>query len=566
VSEISALQIGLSALLAQRRGLDVTGHNIANANTEGYSRQRVDLAANGGPIVPALFSRWTGSGLGVTVTGVSRAYDAFLDARSMLEHGSNGSLTRTHELLGRVESLFNEPSDNGVQHLLDDYWAAWRDVANNPGDNSGRVLLVERAKTLAGAINKASAGLTAISTASIEQLSATVAGVNTTAQNIALLNAKVQTAAASGIAHQDLLDQRDVLVRKLADKLGSTSRIEADGTIDVFLGGGAIVRGNRAEALKVDTSTATVAVQWARDGSPAGVTGGEVSAFVDTVNDMIPRYLAGLDAIATNLRDGVNSVHAALSGTIAVGSQDLTASGALSFGLRVNGTTYPDVSLTGADWSGVGGAAALQAALQTALDTSTGTAGVVTATVTGGNGTPLTIALAPGNPADSVNVATVSGNPGLGLLLSDVLVGADGVGGRQFFTGTNSATLAVAPDVLASPSAVGAAASTAGPLDGSGALRVAALGQLPAGVNAIYRAYITGLGVEGQSVAGRLQVQAEATSQADNARNAQSGVNLDEEMTNMMMYQHAYSAASRFITVIDDVLATLVERTGLVGR
>src|SRR3712207_165688 len=102
MSNMSSLSTALSALYAQRRGLDVTGHNIANANTEGYTRQRVDMVANGGPVGAAVFSKWNGVGQGVDITGVARLRDAFLDLRSNQEHATSGQLAMSQTILSRI--------------------------------------------------------------------------------------------------------------------------------------------------------------------------------------------------------------------------------------------------------------------------------------------------------------------------------------------------------------------------------------------------------------------------------------------------------------------------------
>jgi flagellar hook-associated protein 1 len=97
MSEFSGLQTALSALYAQRRALELAGHNVANANTEGYSRQRVDLRANGGPPVPGIFSTWQGAGAGVSVTDVVRLRDAFLEGRARAEHSQDAYLSTVNQ-------------------------------------------------------------------------------------------------------------------------------------------------------------------------------------------------------------------------------------------------------------------------------------------------------------------------------------------------------------------------------------------------------------------------------------------------------------------------------------
>ena len=150
MSTFSGLSGALSALYAQQRGMDVTGQNIANANTDGYSRQRVDLKSVGGSPVPAMNSLPDGSVGGVTVTGVARAQDAFLEARGRIEHAQNSYLTDQNQVYTEVQQAFNEPSDTGVQSQLSDLWSAWHDLTNNPGDASVRTQVLARATTLTG--------------------------------------------------------------------------------------------------------------------------------------------------------------------------------------------------------------------------------------------------------------------------------------------------------------------------------------------------------------------------------------------------------------------------------
>src|SRR5919197_784425 len=164
------LSTALSALTAQLRGLDVTGQNIANANTEGYSRQRVGLQATGGSEVPAMYAVWSGAGSGVSVTDVARLRDAFLDARARTEHATSSYLTGRQQVYGQLEGLLGEPSDTGLQAQLGEVWSAWHDVANNPGDQSARAVLLERASTVAGTLNDTHAALASLWSATRDQL------------------------------------------------------------------------------------------------------------------------------------------------------------------------------------------------------------------------------------------------------------------------------------------------------------------------------------------------------------------------------------------------------------
>jgi flagellar hook-associated protein 1 FlgK len=471
MSNMSSLTTALSALYAQRRGLDVTGHNIANANTEGYTRQRVNMVANAGPLSPAVFSQWNGVGQGVDVTGITRMRDAFLDLRSNQEHSAQGELTMTQTILSRIELGFGEPSDIGLAAQFSEFWTGWDDVANNPTDLAARNALLERASTLTTNIRGTAASLSALQTDLTDQLRAQVEAVNQMASSIAQLNENITNQTNAGLSPTDLLDQRDLLINKLSDTIGITVKPKEGGGVDVFVGGTALVRDTVAEALKVGDSTDPVGLQWVKDGYPASATGGSVSGLLKGINDVIPRYLTQLDGVALRTMEMVNAAHAE--------GQDL-----------------------------------------------------------------------------------------------------DGAPGQDFFTGTGAADMRLSDAVLGTPRAIAAAASGGGGADGSNALRLAGLANHrdrpldpsdPAylagdGPDLLYRSLIVGLGVETEAVNRRADIQYEITRQMDAARDSQAGVNLDEEMTNMLAYQRAYDAAARFMTAIDQMLDRLVNSTGLVGR
>jgi flagellar hook-associated protein 1 len=564
MSDFSGLQTALSALYAQRRGLELAGHNVANANTEGYSRQRVNMTSVGAPAVPAFWSKWEGDGQGVRVTDVTRFRDQFLEIRAALEHGASGLLDRVRNVLEQLETAFGEPSDVGIQSQLNQLWTGWDDVATHPGDTASRTQLLERAATLANSFNSLGTQMTQLRSSTINELGSMVADVNAKSSTIAQLNEAIKNRVTAGLSANDLLDQRDLLANQLAGQIGATIRPGDDGQITISVGGTPLVYADHAEQLTLDSSAATVVVRWQKDNFPAAISSGEVGGMLQAVNQTIPTYLAGLDAIAVKLRDDVNGMHSAIGGTIAAGAQDLSAAGNLQFQIALNGGGYATATVAGADWSGAGGAAALQTALQGSIDTAIG-AGKATVAVTGGAGQPLSVTVTP----DGTNTLLVKANgtnTGFASLLGDTAMGLDGVGGRSFFTGTSASTLALSADVQGQPSAVAAARAGKGALDGSLALDMAELSASTTGADANYRAYIVGLGVDSQTTQHRSDIQNKTRDQIDDARMAQSAVNVDEEMVNLVQFQRAYEASARVMTTIDQMLDTLVNRTGAVGR
>src|SRR5258705_9841537 len=134
MSDFNGLRIALSSLYAQRKALQVTGQNIANVNTEGYSRQRVELVANAGPSTPAIESRYSGPDMGVLTGDTTRLRDQFLEVRGYQEHAVEAGLKESQSVLSRIELAFDEPSDDGISKLISGFLAAFDDVANSPED------------------------------------------------------------------------------------------------------------------------------------------------------------------------------------------------------------------------------------------------------------------------------------------------------------------------------------------------------------------------------------------------------------------------------------------------
>jgi len=560
MSDFAGLRLALSSLMAQRRGVETAAQNVANANTPGYSRQRVDLQSQGAPAVPALWSVFKGSSAGVRVAALERFRNQFLEIQAGLEHGSMAQLAQGASTMRNLEGIFPEPSDAGIARRLTDFWTAFDDVANHPDDTAARTQLLERASTLTASINAASDDLTRARYDTITELQSTVTEINALASSIASLNRAIKSNQIAGISANELMDQRDLLVTQLAEASGGAVRSGEYGQVNVVISGTAIVSGEEVRSLMVD-SAGPVALRWVADSSLAAVTSGKVAGQLEAVNATIPGYVAQLDAMATALRDDVNSLHGSVGGSLAVASQNQGAAGNLEFELALDGGAYATVTVAGADWSGPGGAAALGAALQAAVDAAIG-AGNATVGASGGNGAALAVSLAP-TATHTVLVRASGTNAGFATLLGTTAVGSDGVGGRAFFSGSGAGDLEVASGVAGTPAAIAAGVASAGPLDGSRALDIADLAGSTGGADALYRQMIVQLGVGTQTAATREEIQQRAVESLDNARQAESGVSLDEEMTNLVQFQHAYDAAARFLAAIDEMLDTLINRTAV---
>jgi flagellar hook-associated protein 1 FlgK len=240
---------------------------------------------------------------GVDVIGVTRAVDELLAARATREGAASASANLTSTTMARVEGIFPEPTDLGLASQLDNYWGSWTDLANNPGDLSARTGLLENAQTLVDSIHRSDADLAAVRTSAISHLSGLAVEVNDLARQVATLN---QTIVANK-DNPDLLDQRDVLVGKIANLTGASARPGVSGAVDVTINGRTLVSGNTVHAIDGTTGT----LVFSEDGAAVSPPTGEAASLTATISDIVPRYRALLDGIAGQLVTSVNAVHAA---------------------------------------------------------------------------------------------------------------------------------------------------------------------------------------------------------------------------------------------------------------
>lgn len=297
----SSLNTAFSGMNSQKRVLDVIAHNISNATTEGYHRQRADLKSLGGTAATGVFSGRSQS-YGVDVVGVTRAYDVLLAGRAVREDAARTAANMTSTSMSTVEGVFPEPSDLGLAHQLDVFWGSWTDLANDPGSLAARTQLLENANTLATNLRRSSNDLQAVADSAVSRMTTLAAEVNDLADQIANLNRTISTTFGE---NNDLLDQRDVLVGRMANLTGAVARPSDANGIDLYINNRAIVSGTIVQRLDGTTGPLT----WQSDGSNVNPTSGEAQALTAVITDVVPRYKTQLDDIASTLVTQVNALH-----------------------------------------------------------------------------------------------------------------------------------------------------------------------------------------------------------------------------------------------------------------
>lgn len=454
------IHIGLSALRSHLRALEVTGHNVANASNPAYTRQEAVLrAARPWSSAEASGTVWLGSG--VRLVDVRRVRDGFLTRQVWYQSAAEARARTEQDLLGRVEGVYQEPSDDGLQALMDRWWAAWQELANQPESTAVRQSLLERSRTLIEAFRTADRQLADLAADVTVAIDARVTELNGLAARVAELNRDIARLEAGGGRVNDLRDERDELVGRLVQLAGVAVQETQDGGYSVWLGGAALVDGTRSRSLQVVPAGGAVGLAWSDTGGAVQPAGGELAAFVDFVQRTVPDQRTKLAALAADLSTVVNQEH----------------------------------------------------------------------------------------------------RKGFGL---------DGNNGRDFFLWQGTlATWDLDPQVAANPDYIGASSSGA-PGDGSQALAIADLRYrpLPSGdtLDDAYRSLVVTVGIQAEEAGRRMETAEALLEQARQRLQEVSGVSLDEEMARMVELQHAYAAAARMVSTVDEMIETLVHRTGVVGR
>jgi flagellar hook-associated protein 1 FlgK len=240
------LGIGTRAMFASYAGLHTTGNNISNANTPGYSRQQVELSTSPGQYTGAGFF-----GRGVNVETVTRSHDQFLTREAILSRSIAAGDESRNAQLELLERIF-DTGETGLGHSAGELLNAFVDVANKPQDLSARQVALARADEMVATFRNANEALSHLQTGVTQELTTSVAALNSLAQQVAKVNDQIALARGSTHAPNDLLDQRDALIAQMASYVQITTIPADDGTVGVFMGGGQqLVLGSTATQLGV---------------------------------------------------------------------------------------------------------------------------------------------------------------------------------------------------------------------------------------------------------------------------------------------------------------------------
>ena len=467
-STFFGLNTALSGVLTQQRALNTVSHNLTNATTPGYSRQRVDMSA-ATPFTQPAINMPVGAGqvgTGVIAQQYTRLRDQFADISFRAATSDVGQFGAKADALGNLDQVIDEPGDTGITSLLGKFWGSWQALSLAPESAANRNAVRDAGQALAEGFSDLNAKLTSAQGEADTRIGLGVGQVNELTAQINELNRKISMVKAVGQEPNDLRDQRDLLIDKIAGLTNvSVTENAANGKVSLAIGSQLILDGttDTVNALAIDGAGAATV-----NGVATTITSGSLRGLVDLRDSVIGGangYLAQLDTLAAAVATSVNARHAA----------------------------------------------------------------------------------------------------GFGL---------DGSTGNAFFTGTTAATLGLSAAVTASTDAIAASGSAADvPAGASNATSLAQLqyvvqtiGGATTSIDGFYQQMVTKLGTDADQADRLTQVHQGVLDAANARREGVSGVNLDEEMSDMVRFQKSSNGAARMITTLDEMLETIVSRMGVVGR
>ena len=313
-STFFGLDLALRALQSQQMGLDVTNHNVANANTEGFSRQNVNLVTTEPWAMPGMNRPATAGqlGTGVVVSDVQRARDQFLDSQYRGELGSLKNAEARQDALEQVEVVLDEPQGVGLNNLFNEYYRGWNELASDPSDLPVRTTVVQQAISMTDAFNRIAGQLATIRTGLNGEVTTDVTEINDITDQILQLNTSIVQVEVTGQTANDFRDRRDLLVDRLSELVQVTVNENTDGSMNVLMGAQVLVNGTTGKtdlfAVPNAGNSNYVDITYGSGGPAATIGTAEIAGKLTARDTNIPSYQTQLDTLATNLITATNSV------------------------------------------------------------------------------------------------------------------------------------------------------------------------------------------------------------------------------------------------------------------
>lgn len=622
-STFSGIELGKRSIMANTDAITTAGHNISNANTEGYSRQRVQIKEFD-PLYKPDLERLERPGLigqGVDVKSIERIRDELLDKRIIAQANQESYWDTRSKYYTMIEQIYNEPDDISVRTNMDKFWESWQELSINPESKAARQAVVTRADTLTESIKQRWESLQGVGDLINGDIYSTVKQVNSYTKQIAAINSEIVRTCAMGDNPNDLLDRRDLLVDKLSKLINVTTDQRDNDEFMVHVDGKILVQGSISREigfkLRNDNSGYEKLI-WADTGNDAVFSGGTLGALVELRDVDIRNEIQSLNTMTMNFADLVNDVHRNAVGANKVtglnfftqhpfventnGNFDRNGDGELdtSFVFRISGTNelelQQQVGIEGVmTFNGTDGNVQVPYfhtdTVETVIARINNSTSEVKAYLDKNNHLVLksTTAQSTENPDFVIRHIEDSGYFLAGY--SGVLAARGEEGAYDFNQAdavnalVGGAQFAVAPvfnpsayievnqvirnDVMSVAAGYMDAAGRAPTGDGRAAVEIAAIRNSSVMVGGMktfddyFADSVTNVGLKGEQAETNLLSQNAIMDDLRNLRDSISGVNIDEELAEIMKFQHGYNAAAKFITVWDSLVDTIINRLGV---
>ncbi|OQX29947.1 MAG: flagellar hook-associated protein FlgK [Spirochaeta sp. LUC14_002_19_P3] len=623
-STFSGIEIGKRSLNTHQLGLTTIGHNISNASTEGYSRQRIKLETVEPLYRPQLNREEVPGQIGQGVQGASieRVRDELLEKRIVSEGNLTGYWRTRDSYLLQVDQIHQEPYDTSVRAMLDKFWNGWQELSLRPDGQPERQAVLRRGEALMDGINMRYSRLQQVRKMADEDVVGSVREVNGLLRDIKALNEEIVKSEALDDNPNDLYDRRDLLVNKLSDYLPVTVDNRDADEFQIHTGGLHLIQGKQASYLDTipnPQNEGMHTIVWQSNGEEFHLTMGKLGALIELRDKDIRGEIQSLDDMTIAFADMVNSIHrAAWSANGSTGNDffreyplvdnlsgnyDSSGNGVLdsTYVYRLTGIN----ALSAESQPGFAGTITLDGpdgqvnvpyypmdTVQMIVDRINASPAELTARLNGEGRLELRAGIAAniGTPDFVIRHVEDSGQflTGYAGLLGGSGPGAaydwqqpDAVlalrpGGAAYSVAPlshPSGWLRVNDDLLRDPARVASGLSDTGriPPDGDNraALGISQLRHQPvlSGLTPTFDDWFAlaaaDIGLKGEISAQSLESQKLVMEELEVLRQSISGVNMDEEFSEMIKFQHGYNAAARFVTVIDKMLDTIINRLGV---
>lgn len=573
----SALQIGASGLLSSQAAIQVAGNNLSNMATEGYHRTESGISAvRAREIQNGIFV-----GQGVQLQSIGRMVDEALEARLRGAVSDHAGSLAMQDLLSEIEAVQNELSSVDLSTRLGTFFNAWSDLANNPQDLSLRSLVVEEAGTVTDYIQSLRGEYARMQQRVDERIGNAADTVNNLLDQVASLNNQIvlQEGGRSSEA-TGLRDQRDMLLTELSEYMDIFTVPQQGGGLDVYAGSLPIIIGGNSRGVMVQSQAVDgvleTTLRIATDNSELDIQSGEIGMLLSFRGTALDDAIRTLDTFTNNLIFEVNRLHSQGSGLSQLdaitGTEFVTDTTAIldrpesglnftpvhgSFELHVTQqstgqqvTTTIQIDLDGIDSSGAPTRVALPPSDDTTLDSLTtdiDDIDNITAVITPDGRLQIT--------SDSTDFQFTFSDDTSGVLAA--------LGINTFFTGSDAFDAGINMGLVGDPRYVAGARDQL-PGDNGGALEIAEMRSV--GLDSLnglslqgyWNRHVEAIAIQTNQAREQLQADSVVMENLQLQQQSFSGVNADEETIDLLKYQRMYQANARFISVVDELMQTLL--------